>query len=135
MTPLTVVFDTSLPDQGNEQLDIYIYVDTIASMAPPKARKKTAQRALIRMRQATARSSDPLATHGRADISDDAANEATAFPIFVKLAAASLADLLEHNRTAALLDVDKSRLTRCMTGKENYGADLVRRIYNLPKAA
>ena len=83
------------------------------------------------MRQATARSSDPFATHGRTDITEDAANEATAFPIFVKLAAASLTDLLGHNRTATLLDVDKSRLTRCITGKENYGADLVRRIYNL----
>jgi hypothetical protein len=119
-------------DRETGSLTSTFIVDTMASMvAPPKSHKKTTQRALIRVRQATAKSSDPLATRGRADITEDAANEATAFPIFVKLAAASLTDLLGHNRTAALLDVDKSRLTRCITGKENYGADLVRRIYNL----
>jgi len=102
-------------------------------MAPagPKTHKRSDKASRIRLGCGTGQNARFLIDGKMIEINEAAAARATELPIFVALAAKSLTDLLGHNRTAALLDVDKSRLTRCMNGQENYGADLVRRIYNL----
>jgi hypothetical protein len=97
----------------------------------PKSRKKSSEAPSMRIGPGTGKTRGPLLPEKMIKINEAAASRATASPAFVELAVKSLTELLGHNRTAALLGVDKSRLTRCVTGKENYGADLVRRIYNL----